>query len=65
MTDEPSASIDLVWGAAEIGKEIKRKPRQTFHMLEKGLLPARKVGNQWVAERGKLRAFFLEGEQAA
>ncbi|MFK0693081.1 DNA-binding protein [Mesorhizobium sp. IMUNJ 23033] len=56
----------LFGGAAEIGKEIKRKPRQAFHMLEKGLLPARKVGNQWVAERGKLRAFFLgDGEKAA
>ncbi|OBQ83187.1 MULTISPECIES: hypothetical protein [unclassified Mesorhizobium] len=54
---EPSG-IDVVWGAVEIGKEINRTPRQTFHMLEQGLLPARKVGSQWVAERGKLRAFF-------
>lgn len=53
-----AATIDLVWGAKDIGKEINKKPRQTFHMLESGLLPARKVGNQWVAERGKLRAFF-------
>ncbi|MER9169852.1 DNA-binding protein [Mesorhizobium australicum] len=58
------AKIDLVWGAAEIGKEINRKPRQAFHMLETGLLPAKKVGNQWVAERGKLRAFFLKDEAA-
>lgn len=58
--DEGEIAIDLVWGAAEIGKEINRKPRQTFYMLESGLLPARKVGNQWVAERGKLRAFFLK-----
>ncbi|PBB86628.1 hypothetical protein [Mesorhizobium sp. WSM3876] len=57
--------IDLVWGAADIGKEINRKPRQAFHMLESGLLPARKVGNQWVAERGKLRAFFLGDEEKA
>ncbi|TPK42622.1 MULTISPECIES: DNA-binding protein [unclassified Mesorhizobium] len=55
-----SDAIDLVWGAAAIGKEIKQKPRQAFHMLEAGLLPARKVGNRWVADRGKLRKFFLE-----
>ncbi|TPM34118.1 DNA-binding protein [Mesorhizobium sp. B2-2-2] len=53
-------SIDLVWGAANIGKEINQKARQTFHMLEAGLLPAKKVGNRWVAERGKLRTFFTE-----
>lgn len=64
MTDQASAPIDLVWGAADIGKEINKKPRQTFHMLETGLLPAKKVGNQWVAERGKLRAFFLKDEAA-
>ncbi|RWG04044.1 DNA-binding protein [Mesorhizobium sp.] len=66
MTKQGEPAIDLVWGAVEIGKEINRKPRQAFHMLEQGLLPARKVGNQWVAERGKLRAFFLgDGEKAA
>ncbi|UVC17576.1 DNA-binding protein [Mesorhizobium onobrychidis] len=64
MNNPAQPAIDLVWGAVEIGKEINRKPRQTFHMLETGLLPAKKVGNQWVAERGKLRAFFL-GEEAA
>lgn len=64
MTIEAEQAIDLVWGAVEIGKEIKRNPRQTFHLLEAGLLPAKKVGNQWVSERGKLRAFFL-GEDAA
>ncbi|MDG4908442.1 DNA-binding protein [Mesorhizobium sp. WSM4898] len=57
--------IDLVWGAENIGKEINRKPRQTFHMLEQGLLPAKKVGNQWVAERGRLRDFFVATEKSA
>lgn len=56
--DEPK--IDLVWGCAAIAKVIQRTPRQTFHMLESGLLPARKIGNRWVAERGKLHALFLE-----
>ncbi|AWC22211.1 hypothetical protein CO731_01667 [Aminobacter sp. MSH1] len=54
------ATIDLVWEVAEIAKLIGRTPRQTFHMLKTGQLPAKKVGGRWVAERGKLLRFFLE-----
>ncbi|MBZ9683113.1 DNA-binding protein [Mesorhizobium sp. CO1-1-2] len=61
---ETEIEIDLVWGADNIAKAINVKPRQAFHMLETGLLPARKVGNRWVAERGKLREFFLGGKAA-
>ncbi|WP_370194860.1 MULTISPECIES: helix-turn-helix domain-containing protein [Aurantimonas] len=57
---ESSTTIDLVWGAAEIAKIISRSSRSTFHMLEKGELPARKVGGRWVIERSKLAAFFME-----
>ncbi|RWK79660.1 MAG: DNA-binding protein [Mesorhizobium sp.] len=59
-----SDALDLVWEVEEIAKLIGRSPRQTFHLLASGQLPAKKVGNRWVAERGKLRAFFL-GEDAA
>ena len=57
---EDEKALDLVWEVAAIAKVIGRTPRQTFGMLEKGLLPARKVGGRWVAERGKLASFFLE-----
>lgn len=60
MADEQKPKIDLVWGCAEIAKVIQRTPRQTFYMLESGSLPARKVGNRWVADRSKLHALFLE-----
>nr|WP_026479354.1 hypothetical protein [Ahrensia sp. 13_GOM-1096m] len=53
-------SVDLIWGAEEIAKLIGRSRRSTFHMLEKGELPAKRVGSRWVAERGKLISFFLE-----
>jgi hypothetical protein len=52
-------TFDLVWGAEAIADVIGRTPRQTFHMLDAGLLPAMKIGNRWVAERGKLFRFFL------
>jgi hypothetical protein len=45
---------DLLWGAVEIGQAIGRSRRQTFHMLERGLLPARKVGGSWAASRRRL-----------
>ncbi|MDE3796623.1 DNA-binding protein [Sinorhizobium medicae] len=57
---EAEGNLDLIWGGEEIAKVIGRTPRITFHLLEKGLLPAKKVGNRWVAERSKLIAFFLE-----
>jgi hypothetical protein len=52
--------LDLLWEVEEIANLIGRSPRQTFHMLKKGELPAKKVGGRWVAERSKLVAFFME-----
>jgi hypothetical protein len=54
-TKEPSL-FDPVWGARNIGKEINLGPRQALYLLEIGALPARKLANRWVAERGTLRA---------
>ncbi len=53
-------ALDLIWEVSEIAKLIGRSERATFHMLNKGELPARKVGGRWVAERSKLIAFFME-----
>ncbi|MQX63625.1 DNA-binding protein [Sinorhizobium meliloti] len=55
-----SDQLDLIWGGEEIAKAIGRTRRITFHLLEKGELPAKKVGGRWVAERGKLLRFFVE-----
>ncbi|HEV7247968.1 MAG TPA: DNA-binding protein [Shinella sp.] len=57
---DTETKIDLIWEVEEIAKLIGRSPRQTFHMLQKGELPAKKVGGRWVAERNTLLAFFLE-----
>lgn len=59
MTTE-NTNLDLIWEVGEIAKIIGRSPRQTFHMLNKGELPAKKVGGRWVTERSKLIAFFME-----
>ncbi|MET3601413.1 helix-turn-helix domain-containing protein [Martelella mangrovi] len=52
--------MDLIWGASKIAKIIGRSPQQTFFMLQKGELPAKKVGNRWVARRSDLEHFFSE-----
>jgi hypothetical protein len=53
----PEDKLDCpVWGAAAIGQVIGRTERQTFHMLEAGLLPAKKLGQRWAASRNKLLA---------
>jgi hypothetical protein len=62
-TNEPDHGSDLVWGGEEIGRAINRTGRQAFHLLENGLLPAKKVGGQWCASRAALRRALI-GEVA-
>jgi len=57
-------SLDLLWGADAIAGFIKRTKRQTWHMLERGLLPARKHGKLWTASKADLRAHFTNGHAA-
>jgi hypothetical protein len=59
-----AAGDSFLWGASAIAPVIGRSTRQTFTLLERGRLPARKIGQQWVASRRKLQA-FLAGEAAA
>lgn len=58
--DAGDLSLELIWGADEIGKVIGRSPRATFDILEKGELPARKVNGRWVISRHTLIKFFME-----
>ena len=50
--------LDLLWGAGQIGDFIRRPTRATYHMLERGQLPAKKVGKIWTARRSALAAHF-------
>ncbi len=59
MTDK---SLEILWGAKEIGEEIGLSERQTFHMLERGhIRAARKIGGKWASERSKLHKDVLAG----
>lgn len=61
--DESQTSLDLVWGISGIARLIGRTDRQTYHMLVQGRLPARQVGERWVASRSEIERFF-RGEAA-
>jgi hypothetical protein len=54
---------DLLWEVKNIARVIGRTERQTFHLLTSGQLPARKIGDRWVASRRKLLSAIL-GEAA-
>jgi hypothetical protein len=49
-----------IWGVRAIAKAIRRTERATFHLLENGRLPARRVGRQWMTTGEKLKQFFEE-----
>lgn len=63
MTDTQTSVSDLVWGAKAIGAVINKSTRATFHLLELGQLPAKKVGSQWVASAHRLRSLAEEISQ--
>lgn len=47
---------DILWGCAAIAEAIGQSTRQTFYLLERRMIPARKVGKKWCASRRKLLA---------
>jgi hypothetical protein len=48
-----------LWGAEAIGAAINRSPKQTYHLLKKGLIrSALRVGERWVADKDDLHREF-------
>ena len=48
-----------VWGAEQISEILGVSLRKAFYLLEKGLVPARKVGGSWQSTEGELEDFLL------
>lgn len=57
--DLTASGSDVVWGAANIGREINVSPRRAFYLLERRLIPGRKIGDTWQSTRSELRAAML------
>ena len=51
-------TLDLVWGIRGIATLIGRTDRQTYRMLVEGKIPARQIGERWVASRSEIERFF-------
>lgn len=52
MSQTNETDLDApIWGAAAIAKEIKRPVRATFHLLEGGEIPAKKIKGRWVSSK--------------
>jgi hypothetical protein len=49
---------EFLWGAAAIGRYIKRKPHQVYHMVRKKRLPVKFVGGIMVGRRSQLDEFL-------
>jgi hypothetical protein len=64
QASESELKDDLLWGAWAIAQEIGRGERATYHLLERGELPAKKVCGRWVATKSNLRK-YLAGEHTA
>lgn len=64
MDTPTSDSSPIIWGARSIAATIGKTERATFHLLERGVIPSRKVGHQWVADRDALLSFLRGGSAA-
>jgi hypothetical protein len=54
-------AVDLdrpIWGVEAIAAAANLTPRQAYHALERGYLPASKAGRKWVTTPRRLRALF-------
>src|SRR5687768_11927613 len=60
----PTLADDLLMGVVAIAAELGERPRRTEYLLQRGLIPGRRVGRRWYSSRSALRAFF-EQEQPA
>jgi hypothetical protein len=65
MAENQAAKIQddtLIWGASRIAAEVGLDRGSVYHLLSRGLLPARRVGRRRVSTPGQLRR-ALTGER--
>jgi hypothetical protein len=56
------SDLDIpIWGVKAIAVAANLTPRQTYHALENGYLPASKAGRKWVTTHRRLRTLFTGG----
>jgi len=65
ITAVDEEQLDVVWGAAEIGRIVRLPTRKAFYCLEKGYLPGKKFGRLWMSSRKALVATVTLEKPAA
>jgi hypothetical protein len=58
MTSPDTLKDDLLSGAAAIADYTGFSLRRVFHLLERGLLPGRKLGGTWISSKRALDQYF-------
>ena len=64
MTIEPLAD-DLMTGVVEIADYLGTTRRRTFYLVEKGHIPAFKIGGRWCCRKSSLLAHMGQLEASA
>jgi hypothetical protein len=64
-TTSNALADDLLFGAQAIADELGIDTRKTFYLLERHLIPGRKVGGTWTAMRSQLRRHFEDVDAAS
>ena len=55
-------TLDLLWGAAKIADYLNIPERKCFYILQTRQIPAKKIGDCWVASKKTLQAHFEREE---
>jgi hypothetical protein len=51
MARDERLADDLLWGIKEISRYVGRTPRQVGYMIDKGVLPAKRLGPRTLVAR--------------
>jgi hypothetical protein len=57
---DASLADDLLRGVPAIAAFLGENPRRMYYLLEKGLIPAGKVGASWVGSKRTIRAHLTQ-----
>jgi hypothetical protein len=49
---------DILRGCIAIAAFIDREPRETFYLLQGGVLPAFKQGRIWISTKSRIREYY-------
>ena len=58
VTNETTPADDVLYGVSAIAAFVGRPDHKVYYDLKRGLLPAGRWGQQWIASKARLREHF-------